>query len=190
MNYCSNCGGDVETRVPEGDNRTRFVCAACGMIHYQNPRIVVGCIPAWTDQVLLCRRAIEPRRGLWTLPAGFMENGETCQQGALRETWEEGRARVRVGDLYTVFNLPHINQVYLLFRSQLLDQDFAPGEESLEVALFPEAEIPWDQLAFPVVLETLKLYFNDFAKGQFRQRCGDIVRIGDDIRRYRLSIDR
>ncbi|WP_333839650.1 NUDIX hydrolase, partial [Pelomicrobium sp.] len=127
MNFCSNCGARVEYRVPPGDTLPRYVCPACGAIHYQNPKIVVGCIPEWEDRVLLCRRAIEPRYGYWTLPAGFMENGETTFQAALRETMEEARARVELGPLYTVYNLPHVNQVYLMFRARLLDLDFRPG---------------------------------------------------------------
>jgi ADP-ribose pyrophosphatase YjhB (NUDIX family) len=189
MNYCSECGARVEVRVPDGDNRARHVCSSCRTIHYQNPKIVVGCIPEWDDQVLLCRRAIEPRYGLWTLPAGFMENGETCSQGAARETREEGNARVKIIELYTLFNLPHINQVYMLFRSQLLGRDFGPGEESLDVALFKEQDIPWDHLAFPVVRETLKLFFKDRRQGEFHQRCGDIVRIANDIRRYQVTLE-
>ncbi len=176
MNYCSQCGGPVEVRIPDGDNRPRHMCPACGAIHYQNPRVVVGCIPEWEDRLLLCKRAIEPRYGLWTLPAGFMENGETTQQGAARETLEEACARVRVQDLYSLFNLPHINQVYMLFRSRLLDLDFGPGTESLEVKLFGERDIPWDELAFPVVRETLRLYFQDRPGGAYPLRSGDILR--------------
>lgn len=176
MKFCSRCGSEVQLLVPEGDNRPRHVCGECDMIHYQNPKMVVGTIPEWEDKILLCKRAIEPRYGLWTLPAGFMENAETSQQGALRETSEEANARVELIELYTLFNLPHISQVYLLFRGRLLDLDFAPGEESLEVALFSEDEIPWDQLAFPVVIETLKLYFEDRRKGAFGLRSGTIER--------------
>lgn len=188
MNYCSQCGESVQVRVPDGDNRSRFVCSACGAIHYQNPKIVVGCIPEWEDRVLLCRRAIDPRYGLWTLPAGFMENGETSQQGAARETLEEAKAQVEVQNLYTLFNLPHINQVYMLFRGRLLDMEFGPGAESLEVELLREAEIPWQQIAFPVVRETLRLYFQDRSDGDFRLHSGDIVRIADESRRYRISM--
>ena len=188
MNYCSNCGGPVEFAVPAGDNRQRFVCTACGIIHYQNPKIVSGCIPHWEDRVLLCRRAIAPRHGLWTLPAGFLENGETVQQGAARETLEEANARVEITDLYSMFNLPHIDQVYLLFRGRLLDLEFGPGAESLEVGLFREADIPWDRLAFPVVRETLRLYFADRNDGAFRLRSGDILRKPGDIGRYRLRL--
>lgn len=188
MNYCSDCGQRVEQRVPAGDNRMRHICSGCGVIHYQNPKLVVGTIPEWQGQVLLCRRAIEPRYGLWTLPAGFMERGETSREGATRETLEEANARVAIGGLYTLFNLPHIDQVYLLFRGRLLDLDFGPGEESQEVALFDEADIPWSELAFPTVKETLKLYFRDRAEGRFQPRCGDIVRDDTERRRYRVAI--
>ena len=188
MKYCTACGGAVGLRVPEGDSRERHVCLSCGLVHYQNPKIVTGCIPVWGERVLLCRRAIAPGRGAWTLPAGFMENGETSWQGAVRETLEEARARVAVDGPYTAFNLPHIDQVYLFFRAHLLDPDFAPGEESLEVALFGEAEIPWGALAFPVVTETLRFYFADRAAGVFRFRMGDITRQGGGQSGYRLSL--
>src|SRR5438552_14869240 len=133
IRFCSNCGADrIELRVPEGDNLPRFVCAACGTIHYQNPKVVVGCLPEWRQRVLLCKRAIEPRLGLWTLPAGFLENGETVAAGAIRETLEEAGARVVMGDLYTMISLPHISQVYIMFRATLANLDFGPGPESLE----------------------------------------------------------
>ena len=137
--------------------------------------MVVGCLPEWQNRILLCRRAIEPRRGLWTLPAGFMENGETTAQGAQRETLEEANARVEIGDLYALFNLPHINQVYLMFRGRLLDLDFSPGTESLEVRLFSEEEIPWGQMAFRTVGETLKHFFNDRRTGHFTFHFGDVL---------------
>jgi ADP-ribose pyrophosphatase YjhB (NUDIX family) len=188
MKYCSQCGETVTVKVPEGDSLPRHVCVACGTIHYQNPKIVVGCIPEWDDRILLCRRAIEPRYGLWTLPAGFMENGETVQQGAARETLEEARARVEIGTLYTLFNLPHISQVYMLFRGRLLDLDFGPGSESLEVALVPESEVPWQEIAFPVIKESLLLYFRDRAEGAFPMHSGDILRLESPDRRYRLHM--
>jgi len=188
MKYCSDCGSEVELRVPEGDDHPRYVCGTCATIHYQNPKLVVGCIPEWEDKILLCRRAIEPRYGLWTLPAGFMENDETTQQGAARETLEEACARVEVGRLYSLFNLPHINQVYLVFRSRLLDLDFGPSRESLEVRLFREHEVPWQEIAFPVIRETLGLYFRDRTQGEFELRTGDIVRLEGGVRRYRVSI--
>ncbi len=174
--------------IPDGDSRPRHVCSECDIIYYQNPKMVVGTIPEWEDKILLCKRAIEPRIGLWTLPAGFMENRETSQQGALRETEEEANAHVELTGLYTLFNLPHISQVYLLFRGSLLDLDFSPGEESLEVALFSEDEIPWDQLAFPVVIETLKLYFEDRKKGGFNLHSGTIERDQDSQMGYRTIL--
>jgi len=189
MNYCNACVGPLQHQVPAGDNRPRHVCSACGAIHYRNPKVVTGTIPAWQDQVLLCKRAIKPRYGLWTLPAGFLENGETSHQGAVRETLEEANARVAVEGLYSTFNLPHIDQIYMLFRAQLLDLDFAPGEESLEVALFREDQIPWDKLAFPVVAETLRLFFTDRANGGFGIHMGDILREpGESLRRYRVRM--
>ena len=175
-------------QVPTGDNRPRHVCTVCAAVHYQNPKIVVGAIPEWQDQILLCRRAIEPRYGFWTLPAGFLERGETTLAGAARETLEEANARIEIGHLYSLFNLPHIDQVYMLFRARLLDLDFGPGEESLEVRLFAETEIPWDELAFPVVRETLNLFFSDRADGRSGLRLGDIVREGPDLRRYRFHL--
>ncbi|MBU2331577.1 MAG: NUDIX hydrolase, partial [Gammaproteobacteria bacterium] len=161
MKYCNQCGDPVLVRVPDGDNRPRFVCDSCQTVHYQNPRIVAGCVPVWDDRVLLCRRAIEPRRGYWTLPAGFMENGETMQQAAERETLEEACARVRDLQLYTLFDLPHINQVYMFFRAELVDLDFCAGDESLEVKLFHQQDIPWSELAFPTIGRTLECFFAD-----------------------------
>jgi ADP-ribose pyrophosphatase YjhB (NUDIX family) len=189
MKFCSSCGAQVSLRIPVGDNRPRYVCDACSTIHYQNPLIVAGAIPVWEDRVLLCRRAIEPRHGLWTLPAGFMEKGETTPQAAQRETLEEACARVQVEALYTVFNLPHIDQVYLMFRAQLCDPGFAPGAESLEVALFAETEIPWKQLAFPVMRETLRLYFADRARGEgYPVHVGDIERLPGAHFDYRTEL--
>ncbi len=161
MNFCSACGAEVTLRIPPGDDRERHVCVACDFIHYVNPRVIVGCLPVHEDRVLLCRRAIEPRRGYWTLPAGFMENGETTEQGAARETWEEAAARVDDMSLYRVFDLPHISQVYLFYRCRLIDGEYGVGPESLESALFREDEIPWDELAFTVVKRTLEAWFRD-----------------------------
>lgn len=176
MKYCSQCGAAIIIKVPDDDNRERHVCSACETIHYRNPKIVAGCIPAWDDQVLLCRRAIQPRHGYWTLPAGFMELGETSLEAAVRETLEEANARVRVNDLYMVINLPHVDQVYMMFRSQLRDTDFFPGPESQEVALFGEQDIPWDDLAFATIRETLRCYYADLHNGGFHTRAGDILR--------------
>ncbi len=174
MNYCSHCGAPVQVRVPPGEDRPRHVCDACDRIHYENPKLVVGCIPEWEDRILLCRRAIEPQCGLWTLPAGFMELGETASEAARRETEEEAHARVEILGLYSLFNLPDISQVYVLLRGRLLDLDFRPGSESLEVRLFAESEIPWDRLAFAAIRETLRLYFADRHTGRYTIRMGDI----------------
>lgn len=174
MKFCSNCGGPVARRVPPGDNLPRHICDACGTIHYQNPRLVVGCIPEWGDKILLCRRAIEPRYGLWTVPAGYMENGETTFQGAMRETQEEANARVEIGPLYALYNIPHINQVYMLFRARLLDLDVKPGAETLEVKLCAQSEIPWDRIAFASVRNTLTHYYEDRGNGEYRFHMGTI----------------
>jgi ADP-ribose pyrophosphatase YjhB (NUDIX family) len=161
-------------RVPPGDDRPRHVCDACGTVHYQNPKLVAGCLVEWGDQVLLCRRAIQPRYGLWTLPAGFMENGETTREAAQREALEEANARVELLELYSLFDLPHIDQVYCLFRGRLLDLDFSPGSESLEVRLFREEEIPWQALAFASIARTLQLYYEDRSTGRYRLHTGTI----------------
>ena len=170
MRFCSACGAEVSLRIPPADDRERHVCGSCETVHYQNPKIVVGCLPVWEDRVLLCRRAIAPRLGFWTLPAGFMENSETTLEGARRETWEEARARTEDETLYTLFDLPHISQVYMFFRAQLIGPAFASGPESSEVALFTEAEIPWSELAFPVVSATLEHYFADVRRGEYEFR--------------------
>ena len=175
MKYCSECGASVELRQPPDDTRPRHVCTSCTTIHYQNPKLVIGALPEWEDgRVLLCRRAIEPRHGLWTLPAGFMENGETTTEAAIRETLEEANARIAIGDLYSMYSLPHINQVQLLFRARLLDLDFSPGVESLEVGLFEEQNIPWDELAFRPVRYTLEHFFVDRKAGAFQFRMGNL----------------
>ncbi|MFT5448753.1 MAG: ADP-ribose pyrophosphatase YjhB (NUDIX family) [Gammaproteobacteria bacterium] len=176
MNYCTHCAAPVVHRVPVGDNRPRHVCEGCGLIHYSNPKIIAGALPVWEEQVLLCRRAIEPRHGLWTLPAGFMENGETTQNAARRETEEEACARVDVGDLYCYLNIPRISQVYVIFLARLLDLDFAAGEESLEVELFHEKDIPWDAIAFPAIEIALRHYFEDRKQGAFPTRVFDVER--------------
>jgi ADP-ribose pyrophosphatase YjhB (NUDIX family) len=175
MKYCSSCGHEVVYRVPEGDSRPRFLCERCDTVHYQNPRVVTGCLATWEDRVLLCKRNIEPRRGYWTLPAGFLENGETAEAGAIRETWEEARAQVAVDDLYTLYSLPHISQIYLFFRGRLLGPEYAAGEESQAVELFREDEIPWDELAFPVVRETLRHFFADREHDSFRIRASNLI---------------
>lgn len=177
MNFCSHCGASVELRIPAGDNLPRFVCSSCQVIHYSNPKIVVGCVPVWEDKVLLCKRAIEPRYGYWTLPAGFMENNESTGEAAMRETREEANANVELGELYSLYSLPHISRVYLMYRSRLIDLDFGPGPESLDVRLFAENEIPWDEIAFAVVKKTLENYFADRRLGQFPLHTGTIERV-------------
>jgi len=176
VNYCSACGEKVSLLIPEGDNRHRFVCGVCQTIHYENPKIVTGCIAEWQDQILLCKRAIEPRHGLWTLPAGFMENSETNMQGAARETAEEANAQVENMQLFCVFSIAHISQVYTMYRGDLVAGEASPGIESLEVALLKESEIPWQDIAFQVVNETLKRYYQDKKQGSFKTHYGDIIK--------------
>ncbi|MDP5240281.1 NUDIX hydrolase [Uliginosibacterium sp. 31-16] len=170
MKYCSACGAEVSLRIPAGDQRPRHVCIACGSIHYLNPKLVVGALPVWEDKILLCRRAIEPRMGFWTLPAGFMEIGESTGEAAVRETREEACARIELNEMYTLINIPQISQVHILYRARLLDLDFAPGEESLETRLFAEHEIPWDELSFRSISLSLRHYFKDRAQGSFHFR--------------------
>lgn len=176
MKFCSQCGNPVNLKIPEGDNRERHVCDHCDTVHYQNPRIIAGCIPILDDKVLLCRRAIEPRLGLWTLPAGFMENGETALQGALRECEEEANARIDSPRLSGIFDIPHINQVYMFYQGVISDTNFSPGIESLEVALFHEHEIPWNELAFPVIELALHHHFEDVKFNRIEVRTGIITR--------------
>ena len=161
MKFCSLCGGPVALQIPDDDNRERHVCQNCGTIHYVNPKVIVGCLPTVGDRILLCKRAIEPRYGKWTLPAGFMENGETSADGAARETWEEAEAKATDLTLYRIFDVPHISQVYLFYRADLVDGQYGVGVESLETRLFDEQEIPWDELAFPTIHRTLRHYFRD-----------------------------
>ncbi len=168
MKFCSNCGEQVIQRIPEGDSRPRYVCEHCDTIHYQNPNIVAGVVPVWGEKVLLCRRAIEPRLGYWTLPAGFMENGESVEQAARRETLEEACAEVEDLQLYSMIDVPHINQVHIFYRSNLVKPVFAAGIESLEVKLFDEADIPWSELAFQTVRRTLECFFRDRRQQDFQ----------------------
>lgn len=167
MKYCSDCGSPVVRKIPPGDNLPRYVCDKCRTVHYHNPKIVAGCIPEWANSILLCRRAIEPRYGLWTFPAGFMETGESTDEAAARETLEEAHADVEITSLYAVLSLPHISQVYMVFRGRMRRPDYKPGAESLEVQLFPLSAIPWDNLAFPVVQEALRRYAEDQSRGSF-----------------------
>jgi len=163
MNYCSSCGQKVSKRTPSDDNRERWVCDACGIVHYQNPKMVVGCVPEKDGRILLCKRAIEPRYGYWTVPAGFMELGESQAQGAARETLEEACAEVEIGHLFASVDVVDAGQVHVFFTAKLLS-DYAAGEESLEVAMYREDEVPWDDIAFHSGRYALQKYFAD--KGQ------------------------
>ena len=167
MKFCSQCGETLSFHVPPGDNRERHVCTACTTIHYQNPRIITGCLATHEDAVLLCRRAIEPRHGYWTLPAGFLENGETIADGAARESYEEAHAQLTIHGLYGIFDIVYIGQVHMFYRATLDNLEFHPGPESLETRLFREDEIPWRQLAFPVNNLVLKAFFEDRKRGHF-----------------------
>jgi ADP-ribose pyrophosphatase YjhB (NUDIX family) len=174
IRHCRACGHEVAYRVPPDDNRERAVCLQCQHIDYENPLNVVGTVPAWEDQVLLCRRNIEPRHGFWTLPAGFMELGESTEAGALRETDEEAGASIELQGLFSVLNVVRVGQVHLYYRARLMDTAFAPGPETIEARLFREDEIPWDDLAFRTVRVTLERYFADRRAGSFGIHCADI----------------
>jgi ADP-ribose pyrophosphatase YjhB (NUDIX family) len=174
IRFCRACGTAVSYRIPPDDNRERAVCPNCGTIHYENPLNVVGTVPVWDDRVLLCKRAIEPRYGLWTLPAGFLELGETTEQGALRETDEEAGARITLGALFTVLNVVRVGQVHLFYLATMTSPALNPGTETLEARLFAQDEVPWDQIAFRTVRETLQHFFADRARGKFEVHCGDI----------------
>lgn len=163
MNFCSTCGSPVHPLVPEGDHKTRFVCESCKTIHYQNPRMIVGCLPRWKDTILLCKRSIEPKNGFWTLPAGFLENDESVEEGALRETMEEANAEVEIVRLFSLYSVPTIGQVYLFFLANLKNLDFRPGAETEQTVLFPVHDIPWDAIAFPSVRFTLERYVENIA---------------------------
>jgi ADP-ribose pyrophosphatase YjhB (NUDIX family) len=166
MKFCPSCGQPVTLAIPEGDHLPRYVCTACKTIHYQNPRLVVGCVPEYEGRILLCRRAIEPRHGFWTLPAGFMENGESLQTAAARESMEEALAQVEIGSLVAIVHVLHAHQVHVMFRAKLLNLDFGPGPESLDVKLFDEREIPWHEMAFRSVDFALKRYLEDRRTGR------------------------
>ncbi len=167
MNYCSDCGQPVNLMIPADDHRPRYVCHSCGVIHYQNPKLVVGCIPEWENKILLCRRDIEPKKDKWTLPAGYLENGETVENGAVRETMEETGAAVTGVAPYLLFDIPHINQLYLMFHSRLVKPEYHVTPESSELKLFDEKEIPWDEIAFKVIEKTLEQYFKDRQTGRY-----------------------
>ena len=176
MNFCSHCGSPVETKIPPGDHLPRFVCTGCGMVHYKNPLLVLGCVPEWEDKILLCKRAIEPRLGYWTVPAGFMENGETMQEAAARECYEEAMAKVEITSLLAIVNVTRANQVHVMFRAKLLQPEFGAGSESLEVGLYTESEIPWNDLAFPSGEFTLRKYYEDRRAGRDDHHFTELMR--------------
>jgi len=167
MNYCNLCGSTVRFEIPAGDNRPRHICNECGEIHYLNPKVVAGCLPVYEDKILLCKRSIEPRVGYWTLPAGFMENGESTRQAAARETLEEANARVSDLQLYTLTSIVPVSQIQLIYLAQLDDLNFSAGDETTDVQLFSEETIPWDELAFQTIRNALRFYFEDRQKGVF-----------------------
>ncbi|HYE34101.1 NUDIX hydrolase [Methylocaldum sp.] len=182
MNYCTHCGASLRRGIPEGDDRPRHICDSCGTIHYQNPKLIAGCIPVWHDRVLLCKRAIEPRLGYWTLPAGFMELGESLPEAARREAREEANIEVELDSAYTLFSLPHISQVYVFFRARMLEERYSAGSETLEARLFREDEIPWADISFETVYRSLRLFFADRKEGRYVFRMEDIA---PDPRRMR-----
>lgn len=177
MKYCADCGTEVEHRIPPDDDRPRDVCPSCGRVHYQNPVMVVGCIPEWQDKILMCKRDIEPKRGKWTLPAGYLENSETVEAAARRETREETGAELETLTPYLMFDLPEINQIYFMFRGRLKTPDFHATRESSQVVLMRESDIPQDQIAFRVIEETLRYYFKDRAKGGFPFQIDQVLKI-------------
>jgi len=174
IQHCRVCGAATAYRIPPDDNRERAICSACGEIHYENPLNVVGTVPVWGDQVLLCRRNIEPRFGFWTLPAGFMELGESTAEGAIRETAEEAGANIELLELFTMLNVVRVGQVHFYYRARMCDLTLAPGPETIEARLFREDEIPWEELAFRTVRQTLEHYFADRRAGNFALHVGDV----------------
>ena len=179
IRFCSHCGELTTTRIPEGDHLPRVVCDACGIVHYQNPRVVVGCVPEYEGRLLLCRRAIEPRLGYWTIPAGFLENGETLAQGAAREAHEEALARVQIGSLLAVIDIPEAHQVHVFYRASLPDGQHGAGAESLETALLTPADIPWEQMAFSSTRFALERYLADRAAGIEQHHTAALARRPD-----------
>jgi ADP-ribose pyrophosphatase YjhB (NUDIX family) len=176
MKYCSQCAAPLAYRTPQGDDRPRHICDRCNTVHYQNPKVVVGCIPVWENKILLCRRAIEPGLGKWTLPAGYLENGETAEQGAVRETVEEAGAAVQIIQPYALYSLTFADHIYFMFYARMLNPHFNPGEESISVKLFNEAEIPWEGLAFKVVKEILKQFLRERSQNKLSLQVGEIAR--------------
>jgi ADP-ribose pyrophosphatase YjhB (NUDIX family) len=175
IKFCTACGSLTEEKIPIDDDHTRSVCKNCGLVHYSNPKVVVGCIPEWNGKILLCKRNIEPRKGKWTLPAGYLENGESVQEGAVRETREEALAQVRHLEPYRLFNIVFVNQIYIMFRAQMASPAFGPTAESCDVRLFDEHEVPWDEIAFKVIGQTLDHFFSDRKKRDFPFQICDLL---------------
>jgi ADP-ribose pyrophosphatase YjhB (NUDIX family) len=192
MKYCSSCSATITVKIPQDDSRERFVCETCSAIYYENPRNVVGTIPIWKDKVLLCKRAIQPRLGFWTLPAGFLEIGESTSDGAKRETLEEAGAHVRISSLFSLLNVTHVGQVHLFYLAIMDSPLFEAGVESLEVRLFSESEIPWDEISFPTVKKTLEWFFSDRKLGKLEDwnivttHLGDISSVERIDKKYHL----
>jgi len=174
INFCSYCGAPMEEKIPVDDDHLRSVCTKCCHVHYENPKMVVGCIPVFEDKILLCKRNIEPRKGKWTLPAGYLENKESVQDGAKRETLEETRAHVRIIAPYRLFNIVFVDQIYLMFRAKMEDEIFGPTNESCKVRLFKEADIPWDKIAFEVIKLTLVDFFHDRKQKAYSFKIKDL----------------
>lgn len=172
IKFCTQCGQPTQLEIPEMDDRLRAVCQSCKFIHYENPKVVVGTLTFYKDKVLLCQRAIEPQKGLWTLPAGYMENGETTLDGAKRETLEEAGAPVKNATIYRVFDIPYIDQVYIFYLAESIEGEFLAGIESLDAGFFKEDEVPWGSLAFPVMRDVLKEFFEDRKTGRYPVRVG------------------
>lgn len=174
IKFCTACGSPTEQKIPIDDDHVRSICTNCAQIHYNNPKMVVGSIPELNKQILLCKRNIEPCKGKWTLPAGYLENGESVQDGAMRETFEETMAEVEIIEPYRLFNIVFVDQIYFMFRADLMSDKFGPTNESTDVRLFDEKDIPWKEIAFEVIKQTLAHYFKDRKKGMFPFKIFDL----------------
>ena len=184
MNYCSNCGSDqIKFIIPEGDNYERFVCDNCNSIHYNNPRVIVGCLPIYDHKIVICKRAIEPCKGKWNLPAGFMENGECAEEGALRELKEETGLDGNIINLHCIYSIPHVNQVYIIFLTRITNWTADPGTESLEVRLFDQSEIPWGEIGFTSSVFAIEKYMESFNPTDKKTFIGSYVMEGPENRK-------
>lgn len=184
MNYCSFCGSkNLEFKIPEGDNMKRFVCQECKTIHYQNPRVIVGCLPVYQDKIIICKRAIDPCKGLWNLPAGFMENGERAEDGALRELKEETGLDGQIIKLHCIYSIPHVNQIYLIFLTRIDTDKTEPGLETMEVRYFGEQEIPWGDIGFTSSVYAIEKYFEYKSTMNVNTYVGSFVQEGPENRK-------